>query len=124
MRGLAGKDVESFLDPSLKRLVNAAQIPGLSAAADVIMPFVRDGRRIVVFGDYDCDGVCASAILVMALRRIGADVEMFVPDRFSEGYGLTVASVERMAIEHPGVELVITVDCGITSAAEVKLLKA
>ena len=123
MRGLAGKDIESFLDPSLKRLVNAAQIPGLSAAADVIMPFVRDGRRIVVFGDYDCDGVCASAILVMALRRIGASVEMFVPDRFSEGYGLTVASVERMVGEHPDVALMVTVDCGITSAAEVKMLK-
>ena len=57
-RGFAGKDIESFLDPSLKRLAKATDIPGLSAAADVILPFVREGRGIVVFGDYDCDGVC------------------------------------------------------------------
>lgn len=123
IRGFTGKDAESFLDPSLKRLAGAAQIPGLADAADVIIPFVRDRKTIVVFGDYDCDGVCASAILVMALRRIGANVEMFVPDRFSEGYGLTSASVERMVGEYPSVALVITVDCGITSAVEVKMLK-
>jgi single-stranded-DNA-specific exonuclease len=122
-RGFAGKDIESFLDPSLKRLAKATDIPGLSAAADVILLFVREGRGIVVFGDYDCDGVCASAILVMTLRRLGAKVEMFVPDRFTEGYGMTAASIGRMLREHPGVELVVTVDCGITSAVEVKLLK-
>ncbi len=122
-RGISGKDVESFLDPSLKRLVFAAQIPGLAEAADVIMPFVRNGRRIVIFGDYDCDGVCASVILAMTLRRIGANAETFVPDRFSEGYGLTAASVGRMLRDYPDVGLVVTVDCGITSAAEVKMLK-
>ena len=70
MRGVAGKDMESFLDPSLKRLAAAASIPGLSGAADVIIPFVRDGRRIVVFGDYDCDGVCASAILEIGRAHV------------------------------------------------------
>ena len=122
-RGLSGEALEAFLDPSLKRLAKASDIPGLKSAAEVILPFVRDRRQIVVFGDYDCDGVCASAILVMALGRIGANVKMFVPDRFTEGYGMTVASVGRMLAEHPDVALVVTVDCGITSASEVKLLK-
>ena len=122
-RGLSGEALEAFLDPSLKRLAKASDIPGLRSAADVILPFVRDHRAIVVFGDYDCDGVCASAILVMALSRLGANVKMFVPDRFTEGYGMTVASVGRMLAEHPDVALVVTVDCGITSASEVKLLK-
>ena len=122
-RGLSGEALEAFLDPSLKRLAKASDIPGLRSAADVILPFVRDHRAIVVFGDYDCDGVCASAILVMALSRLGANAKMFVPDRFTEGYGMTVASVGRMLAEHPDVALVVTVDCGITSASEVKLLK-
>ena len=122
-RGLSGEALEAFLDPSLKRLAKASDIPGLRSAADMILPFVRDHRAIVVFGDYDCDGVCASAILVMALSRLGANVKMFVPDRFTEGYGMTVASVGRMLAEHSDVALVVTVDCGITSASEVKLLK-
>lgn len=122
-RGIAGKDIESFLDPSLKRLAAAPDVPGLGEAAGCIMPFVRDGRRIVVFGDYDCDGVCASAILAMTLRRLGADAAVFVPDRFAEGYGMTPASVSRMLSENPGVALVVTVDCGITSSAEVGMLK-
>ena len=122
-RGLSGEALEAFLDPSLKRLAKASDIPGVRSAAEVILPFVRDRRAIVVFGDYDCDGVCASAILVMALSRLGANVKMFVPDRFTEGYGMTVASVGRMLAEHPDVALVVTVDCGITSASEVKLLK-
>lgn len=122
-RGLSGEALEAFLDPSLKRLAKASEIPGLRSAAEVILPFVRDHRPVVVFGDYDCDGVCASAILVMALGRLGANVRMFVPDRFTEGYGMTAASIGRMLSEHPDVALVVTVDCGITSAVEVKMLK-
>lgn len=122
-RGFKGELLEAFLDPSLKRLAAASSIPGFREAADCIIPFVRQRRRIVVFGDYDCDGVCASAILAMTLKRLGADVAIFVPDRFTEGYGMTPASVSRMIEENPGVALVVTVDCGITSSAEVALLK-
>ena len=122
-RGLSGEALEAFLEPSLKRLAKASEIPGLRSAAEVILPFVRDRRPVVVFGDYDCDGVCASAILVMALGGLGANVRMFVPDRFTEGYGMTAASIGRMLCEHPDVALVVTVDCGITSAVEVKMLK-
>ena len=122
-RGLSGEALEAFLDPSLKRLACAQSLPGIPEAVDVIMPFVRDGRRVVVFGDYDCDGVCASAILVKTLRRLGANADVFMPDRFTEGYGLTPSSVERLIRECPDAALVVTVDCGITSADEVRLLK-
>ena len=122
-RGLTGSDLEGFLDPSLKRIAKAAELPGVSAAAEAILPFMRERRPIVVFGDYDCDGVCASAILVKTLRRLGACAEVFLPDRFAEGYGMTPKSVTRLLDEHPGVALVVTVDCGITSAAEVRMLK-
>jgi hypothetical protein len=68
-RGFSGEALEAFLDSSLKRLADASRLPGLSEAADCIIPFVREKRKIVVFGDYDCDGVCASAILALTFRR-------------------------------------------------------
>ena len=74
-RGICGAALEPFLDPSLKRLAPATELPGISAAVEAIMPFVRAQRPIVVFGDYDCDGVCASAIMVKTLRRIGAEAD-------------------------------------------------
>ena len=122
-RGICGAAREAYLDPSLRRLAPAMGLPGMPEAVETILPFVREGRPIVVFGDYDCDGVCASAILATALRRLGATVDVFMPDRFAEGYGMTAASVGRMLSEHPSVALVVSVDCGITSAAEVRQLK-
>lgn len=124
LRGI-GEDVrEAFLDPSLRRLARCDELPGVREAVGVILPFVRDGREIVVFGDYDCDGVCASAILVTTLRRLGAKADAFIPDRFKEGYGLTAASIERLFREHPSVGLIVTVDNGISAAREVAELKA
>lgn len=124
IRGITADGLELFLDPSLRRLVRAGDIPGVSEAAAVIVRFLAAGRKIVVFGDYDCDGVCATAIMVKAVRRLGGVCEAFIPDRFSEGYGMTRASIERMLNEHPDAAMVVTVDNGITSAAEVEMLKA
>lgn len=123
-RGLTGSSLEEYLDPALRRLARFDALPGIMEAAGAILPFVRDRRTIVVFGDYDCDGVCASAILAKTLIRLGANVRQFVPDRFSEGYGLTSASIVRMLAEIPDVALVVTVDCGISSMEEVRLLKS
>ena len=71
------------------------------------------GRPIVVHGDYDADGVCATAVLVAVLRDLGAEVRAFLPSRFDEGYGLAVETVERLHAE--GCGLLVTVDCGITA---------
>ena len=124
LRGIGAEEREAFLDPSLARLARVDALPGVREAVEVILPFVREGRKIVVYGDYDCDGVCASAILVSALRRIGASADAFVPDRFKEGYGLTAAAIERLFGEHHDVKLVVTVDNGISSACEVADIKA
>ena len=124
LRGIGAEEREAFLDPSLARLARVDALPGVREAVEVILPFVREGRKIVVYGDYDCDGVCASAILVSALRRLGASADAFVPDRFKEGYGLTAAAIERLFGEHPDVALVVTVDNGISSAREVAAIKA
>ena len=78
---------------------------------------IAAGRRITVHGDYDVDGVCSTAIVIAALRRLGADCDWLIPARLEDGYGLTVATVEALAAR--GTGLLVTVDCGIGSVAEV-----
>lgn len=123
-RGICKDDLEEFFDPSMRRLSSPSGLTGVDDAVNVIAPFVRSGRKIIVFGDYDADGVCASAIMVSALRSLGANADAFIPERVGEGYGMTDASLARLFQEHPDVALVITVDNGITAAAEIAHLKA
>lgn len=122
-RGVTEEEREAFLDPSLTRLARSDDLPGMTEAVQVILPFLHTKRKIVVFGDYDADGVCASAILVTALRRLGGNAEAFIPHRFGEGYGMTAASLERLWCEHADAALVVTVDNGISSPDEVAKLK-
>lgn len=91
----------------------AEDTPGIAEAADRIAEAVRQGRRIVVHGDYDCDGITSTAILVGALRARGADVRAFLPSRFTDGYGVNEATVERLADE--GCDVLVCVDCGTTA---------
>src|SRR4051812_1191404 len=89
---------------------------GVDAVCDRVLGHVARGSRIVVHGDYDVDGVCSTALLVRALRRLGADPAWHLPSRVDDGYGLSLATVERLA--QRGTGLLITADCGITSAVE------
>lgn len=123
-RGVAAEGLEAFISPSLAHLVAPEKLPGVLDAVAVVLPFLKNGRKVVVFGDYDADGVCASAILVSTLRRLGAVVDAFIPRRFGEGYGMTAASLDRLLREHPDVALVVTVDNGISSPDEVASLRA
>ena len=90
---------------------------GMDEAVERLLAAVGSGKQITVHGDYDVDGVCSTAILVGSLRGLGADCDWLIPDRFSDGYGLTVETVERLAARGTGV--LVTVDCGITCPAEV-----
>ena len=121
LRGVDPGGLSSFLDPSHHDLAAPSELPGIDAAVAVVMPFVRSRRRIVVFGDYDCDGVCATAILVKTLEALGASV---IPRRTDEGYGMTDASLARMKAENPDASLVVTVDNGINAVEPVAALKA
>ena len=123
-RGLSPDDLESFLDPALSRLADATSLPGVSDAVNAIIEFVASRRKIVVFGDYDADGVCATAILVRTIRTLGGVADAFIPERFTEGYGMTDASLSRLFAEHPDMALVVTVDNGITAPREVEALRA
>jgi single-stranded-DNA-specific exonuclease len=120
-RGLHDADsVREFLEPSERH--DAAAFSGMEAAVDQIVGQIAAGGRIVVHGDYDVDGVCATAILVRALRALGADVGFYIPSRSDDGYGLAAATVERLAAR--GTALLITVDCGITAVEEVAAARA
>lgn len=95
---------------------------GIDDALALILRHVEAGSRITVHGDYDVDGVCATAVLVRALQRLDADVEWFLPSRIDDGYGLAAATVERLAAR--GTQLLVTVDCAITAVEEVALARA
>jgi single-stranded-DNA-specific exonuclease len=94
---------------------------GIAEAVEVVLRHVRGGERITVHGDYDVDGICSTAVLMRALRSLGADVDSYLPDRASDGYGLAAATVRRLA--ERGTKLLITADCAITAVAEVTLAK-
>ncbi|HEX7290654.1 MAG TPA: DHH family phosphoesterase, partial [Conexibacter sp.] len=94
---------------------------GMDDAVALILRHVAAGSRITVHGDYDVDGVCATAVLLRALRRLGADVGSFLPSRVDDGYGLAATTVERLAAH--GTRLLVTVDCAITAVEEVALAR-
>jgi single-stranded-DNA-specific exonuclease len=92
-------------------------LPGAPAACELILRHVERGSVIAVFGDYDVDGVCSTAMLLRTLRALGADPVWELPSRFDEGYGLSGPAVERL--RGRGVQLLVTVDCGITAVEQV-----
>jgi single-stranded-DNA-specific exonuclease len=97
-------------------------LPGIPAACELILGHVERGSVIAVFGDYDVDGVCSTAMLLRTLRALGADPVWELPSRFDEGYGLSGPAVERL--RGRGVELLVTVDCGITAVEQVAAARA
>jgi single-stranded-DNA-specific exonuclease len=94
-----------------------SEFAGIELVLATIRRQIESGGRIVVHGDYDVDGVCATAIMIRALRALGADVGWFLPSRIDDGYGLSLRTVERLA--ERGTSLILTVDCGITAVEEV-----
>jgi len=109
-------EVRRFLDAKLTGLREPEDLPGLTDAADKIFAAAKDSRRIDIYGDYDADGMTATAILYRCLQMLGANVGYYVPHRTEEGYGLNSQALEKLA--ERGSQQVITVDCGIASVAE------
>jgi single-stranded-DNA-specific exonuclease len=99
-----------------------AAFRGIGEALASILAHVDRGERITIHGDYDVDGVCSTAVLVRALREMGADVDWHLPDRATDGYGLNESTVRRLAAR--GTRLLVTVDCAITAVEEVALARA
>ncbi len=116
-RGLGEPSLaRSFLDASEEH--DPGAFAGISDAVASIARHIDERRRITVHGDYDADGVCSTAVLVTALRRLGADVDWYLPDRAGDGYGLSADTIRRLAAR--GTSLLVSVDCGIGAVEEVE----
>jgi single-stranded-DNA-specific exonuclease len=101
---------------------NPYLLKGMEIAVKRIEKAISDREKIVVFGDYDSDGVTASVLLVQCLRSLGAEVSSYIPDRFTEGYGLNIPAIRQLKDE--GVALIVSVDCGIRALPEAAETKA
>jgi single-stranded-DNA-specific exonuclease len=120
-RGLGDPaEARQFLEAGVAHPLSAW--PGLARTAWRVLEHVDRGSRITVHGDYDVDGVCSTAILVRALRTLGANVDWYLPSRIDDGYGLARATVEKLAAR--GTQLLITVDCAVTAVEEVALARS
>ncbi len=116
-RGIdTAEKIDKYLHPKMTDLHDPMLMQDMDKAVAVIRDAIARGEEIVVFGDYDVDGVTATAILLTYLRKQGAKVGYYIPDRHGEGYGLNMAAVDQIASH---AKLLITVDCGITCDAEV-----
>jgi len=119
VRGIASlEQARRFLTCTMDDLTNPWQIGGMTQAVARIERAIDSAEPIIIYGDYDADGVCSTVLMVQCLRRLGARVEYYLPDRFSEGYGLNMKAMEKLA----GLDyrLLITVDNGISSYYEIQ----
>jgi single-stranded-DNA-specific exonuclease len=113
-RGISGfEEAQAFLHPSLKTLAEPELLPGLTAAAQRLARAIRDGEKIVIYGDYDVDGITATSILWHAIKLLGGKADAYIPHRIDEGYGLNSEALGQ--IIDNGAKLIVTVDCGITA---------
>ena len=109
--------IEAFLRPDYHTLGDPLLLPDMKKAVNHIIKANKQREKVVIYGDYDIDGLSATALLIEGLQKFGLDVSSFIPSRFEEGYGLSSDAIKRLAAE--GVSLIITVDCGSASIDEV-----
>lgn len=118
-RGIVTKgEIAEFLSDKPKLTYDPFLLLNMETGVDLVLSAIEDGRRICVYGDYDTDGITSVALMMDVLRALGTEPAFYIPSRFDEGYGLNCSALDK--IKASGVDLVITVDCGCTSAAEVR----
>lgn len=117
-RGLNDKSASEFVNPKYEDLTDPFVIPGMKKAVERIYKAINSNEKVVVYGDYDIDGLSSSALMKDAFKMMGADVDLYIPDRFEEGYGLNTGALKKL--KKAGFDLVITVDCGTTAHEQVK----
>lgn len=120
-RGVAVSDFRQFLTKSKQGILNPLSMLDMDKAVERICRAIRSGESIVVYGDYDVDGITSTALLYDTIKCLGGNVDYYIPDRKDEGYGINIMAVNRLIKN--GVKLLITVDCGITAVGEVEFAK-
>ena len=114
--------IRRFLEPRLKQLADPFALPNMAAAVDRLFAARERAEPLVIFGDYDVDGVTSTAILTLVLRALGWQVDFYLPHRMDEGYGLSQDGVENCLAKFP-VKLLLAVDCGSTAVASIAWLR-
>jgi single-stranded-DNA-specific exonuclease len=121
-RGMDTKEkAERFLNPSLTDLCDPYLLPDMDRGVTRLIRALREKEKVMIFGDYDVDGITATSLLFLVLNKLGADVTYYLPNRLIEGYGLSEEGI--MEAEKRGVTLIISVDCGVTAVHEVTFAK-
>lgn len=121
-RGVKNIDqARAYLKPQWSDLEDPFLLQGVEEASERISSALRVGERMMIFGDYDVDGLTATALLSYVLKGLGGEVTTYIPNRLIEGYGLSLEGIQ--AAKYRGVSLLITVDCGITASPEVRMAR-
>ena len=121
-RGVPEERFEDFLSPAPKNTYDPFLLPDLKEVCERILAVCREGKRICVYGDYDADGVTSTTLMLSLLKNFTDNVTYFIPSRFDDGYGPGKEAFRRIAED--GVNVLITVDCGITSRDEIEYAKS
>ncbi|MBI9078623.1 MAG: single-stranded-DNA-specific exonuclease RecJ [Pseudodesulfovibrio sp.] len=117
-RGLTSvESMDKFLSPLLRHMASPAEIPGLTDAAEVLAKGIAEGRTLAVWGDYDVDGITATAVVKQFFSMHGIEIMYHLPNRMEEGYGVNIAGVEQLAAD--GAQILLTVDCGVSDIESV-----
>lgn len=114
---------KDFLRPKLKKLHDPDLLPNIQAATDILCDAIRNSDGILLFGDYDVDGITGSAILERVLTALGGKVETYIPDRFTDGYGINVASLEKFFRKGRPPKAVVSIDNGVVAFSAADYLK-
>lgn len=114
--------IQRFLNPSMADLKDPFEMEGMQAGIERVTRALMDNERIMIYGDYDVDGITATALLYMVLNKLGAQVDFYLPNRLTEGYGLSIDGINEA--KDKGVTLIVTVDTGITAVDEVEYAKS
>ncbi|MBS1989988.1 MAG: single-stranded-DNA-specific exonuclease RecJ [Cyanobacteria bacterium SZAS LIN-3] len=115
--------VNQFLDESLYVATPPNELPNIDKAIVRICEAISTGEHITVYGDYDVDGITGTSVLLTVLKQLGANVDFYIPNRSTEGYGLNLKAVSVLASKHR-TKLIITCDCGVSNFAEINLAKS
>lgn len=116
-RNIQDSEREQFFRPKITDLSDPLELPGVKEAAERIRTAIKNGEKMVIYGDYDVDGVTATAVLWEAIDKLGGKVMPYIPDRFSEGYGINEEAIGKLAEE--GNKLIISVDSGVTAFQQI-----
>jgi len=113
--------IRKFIDPSLEDLNDPFLMKDMDRAVERVKTALANREKIVIYGDYDVDGITSTSVLIDFLSRLGATIDFYIPDRIDEGYGISIAAVDKIRQMDPS--LIITADCGITAVDEVEYIK-